>query len=327
MTEVTMLVAVYNAEKYLCKCLDSLLGQTLRDIQVVCVDDCSTDGSLAILRDYAENDVRVDVIHLNENHGQAHARNVGLKLAKGRYVGYLDSDDWLAPDALQQVVDVFNRYATTDCVLFRFFLCNGDGKGKVFSMPDFDVLKGSDAFVLSLDWTIHGCYVARKFLYDRWPYDESCKAYSDDNTTRLHYLGSRNVRKCNGTYYYRMNPNSVTHAVTPRRFDYLKANESMKRQLTAIGVDEKIMRKFENIRWLVLVDTYMFYHCHGKDLSRGDRRKGLSVIKNVWRTIDREKLDKRTTRKFGYCPMSLWSLFRLEEWLYFTIRGLIGKNR
>lgn len=322
-----MLVAVYNAENYLCKCLDSLLGQTLHDIQVVCIDDCSTDGSLAILRDYAEKDDRVDVIHLTENHGQAHARNEGLKLAKGKYVGYLDSDDWLAPDALQQVAHVFNRYADTDCVLLRFFLCNDEGKGKTFPMPDFDVLNGGDAFVMSLDWTIHGCYVARKSLYDRWPYDESCKAYSDDNTTRLHYLSSRNVRKCDGTYYYRMNPNSVTHAITPQRFDFLRARDSMKSQLMAIGVDGEIMRKFENIRWLTLVDTYMFYHCHGKALTRADRREGLSAIKHVWLTTDRSKLDKKTTRKFGYCPMPSWPLFRLEEWLYFTIRGLLGKNK
>ena len=76
--KVTVLVAVYNAEKYIRKCLDSLIEQTLTDIQVVCIDDASTDNSLSILNEYAGKDNRIEVIALTENHGQAHARNQGL---------------------------------------------------------------------------------------------------------------------------------------------------------------------------------------------------------------------------------------------------------
>ena len=108
MPRVTVLVAVYNAEPWLPRCLDSLRSQTLTDIQVLCVDDCSTDGSLALLRQYADGDPRFEVIHLEKNQGQAHARNVGLEHARGDLVCFLDVDDWFSPDALQQAVSVMD---------------------------------------------------------------------------------------------------------------------------------------------------------------------------------------------------------------------------
>jgi len=330
MSEVSVLVAVYNAERYLPKCLDSLLRQTLRSLQIICIDDASTDGSLSVLREYAERDSRIVVMHLTENSGQAHARNVGLGVAEGRFVAYLDSDDWLAADALESAVAVFDAHPQTDCVLLRFvrhYEDGGDRLDDVYPMPPFEVLSGSEAFELSLDWTLHGCYVARGELFRSYPYDESCRAYSDDNTTRLHYLHSREVRQCGGSYFYRIYPRSVTHAVTVRRFDYLRANMSMKRQLAEMNAGERIMRKYENIRWLTLIDLCMFYHCHGKQLAAADRSHGLEELHAAWSSINREWLDRKWTLKFGYSPMPRWWMFRLEEWLYFSIRGLLGRNR
>lgn len=96
MPKISILVAVYNTAAYLPQCLDSLLSQTLKDIEVLCVDDASTDKSLEILHQYAEKDERVKVFALKENRGQAHARNVGLSHATGDYIGFVDSDDWLS---------------------------------------------------------------------------------------------------------------------------------------------------------------------------------------------------------------------------------------
>ena len=94
----TVLVAVYNASATLSRCLDSLLGQTERSLQVVCIDDCSTDGSLDVLRRYAQADSRVEIVALDKNSGPAHARNAGLQRARGRYTAFVDSDDWLGTD-------------------------------------------------------------------------------------------------------------------------------------------------------------------------------------------------------------------------------------
>ena len=128
MIEVTILVAVYNAEKYLRECLDSLLYQTLQKIQVICIDDASTDSSLSIIQEYAQKDKRFEYLSLKENKGQAHARNVGLQQAKGKYICFLDSDDFFSDDALEKAVEVFNNHELTDCVLFHVENCDEKGK-------------------------------------------------------------------------------------------------------------------------------------------------------------------------------------------------------
>lgn len=324
MPKVSVLVAVYNAETFLPQCLDSLEAQTLRDIQVVCVDDASTDGSLSILRERAAADPRFEVISLTENQGQAHARNVGLSRAKGDFICMLDADDWFAPDALERAVEACDEQ--TDCVLFRVVMAYDDGREEPYPMDPFDVLSGHQAFHLSLSWRIHGLYLVRASIHRQHPYDESCRLYSDDNTTRIHYISSRQVRSCEGCYYYRQHAASATHRSSVRRFDYLRANESMRFQMLQAGVGEEMLAEYENYRWLNLIDVCMFYHVHGDELSQEERRYGLKEIRRVWAAIDRSLLNKKTIAKFGYRPCRSFRLFCLQEWLYFTLRGLLGRN-
>jgi len=329
MDKVSVLVAVHNTACYLPMCLDSLTGQTLRDIQIICVDDASTDDSPAILDRYAAADSRVEVIHLAENVGMSKARNTALKQARGTYVCMLDSDDWYAPDALQQAVDVFERHPDTDCVLFRFVLAGE--RGDTFDLEDypskvFDVLSGADACRLSIDWQIHGIYMVRSDIHHRFPYDDTSMVYSDENTTRLHYAVSRKVRCCQGAYYYRQHQQSETHRVSVRRFDKLKAKESLMQQLSDVGVGFDARSVLTNQLWLALIDLYMFYFVHKKELSRAEADYGFSELRRVWSTIDRSLLSPTVVRKFGYWPMPSWRLFCIQEWLYFTLRGLLGKN-
>ena len=93
MPKVSVIIPVYNVEKYLRRCLDSVVGQTLRDLEIICVDDGSTDGSAEILREYAAKDGRVKV-SLHEHANAGAARNAGMAVAVGEYLGFVDSDDW-----------------------------------------------------------------------------------------------------------------------------------------------------------------------------------------------------------------------------------------
>lgn len=324
--KVSILVAVYNAENSIGKCLDSLTAQTLKDIQVICIDDGSTDKSPSILDEYAKRDKRINVIHLKENQGLAHARNIGLNIAIGEYTCMLDSDDWFAPDALEKAVEVFEKHPFTDCVLFKFILVFPD-REETFKMPDFEVLNGQEAFSLSLGWRIHGVYMVRTEIHKKHPYDETCHLYSDENTTHIHYSMSREVRVCDGIYYYLQHEKSATHSISVRKFDKMKADYSLRTQMTRLGMPKRTIDMYENQRWLNIVNTYMFYHCHGKELVRKERIYGLEEMKRAWKSIDRKALDTKTTRKFGYMPMPVWSLFRLQEWAYFTLRGLLGRNK
>lgn len=105
---VSVIVPVYNVESYLRRCLDSVLQQTLKDIEVVIVDDGSPDGSPTICDAYAELDARVKVIH-KANAGLGYARNTGIEHASGRYFCFLDSDDYLEQNALQRLYELAER--------------------------------------------------------------------------------------------------------------------------------------------------------------------------------------------------------------------------
>ena len=94
---ISIIVPVYKVEKYLCRCVDSILAQTYTNIEVILVDDGSPDGCPAICDEYAAKDSRVVVIH-QKNAGVSAARNAGLDIAKGEYIGFVDSDDWIEPD-------------------------------------------------------------------------------------------------------------------------------------------------------------------------------------------------------------------------------------
>ena len=100
---ISIIIPVYNTEKYLRECLDSVLSQSLTDIEVICVNDGSTDSSLDILNEYAAKDPRVIVIN-SENHGQAHARDLGLQRMQGKWVKFVDSDDKLPEGTLERQV-------------------------------------------------------------------------------------------------------------------------------------------------------------------------------------------------------------------------------
>lgn len=326
MDKVTVLMAAYNAGEFIARGLDSLARQTHTDIEVICIDDASTDNTPDILDGYAARDCRFHTIHLPENGGQAHARNAGLAVATGEYVCMLDADDWLSPNAIELAVAEFHKCGDTDCVLFDVVMEHGT-RSEHYPMPDFTTLHGEEAFRLSLTWRIHGIYMTRAEIHKRYPYDESCRLYSDDNTTRLHYLASRKVGRCGGQYHYLQHGQSATHAVSAKRFDRLRADVSMKKQMETMGVDNEVIAGYESQRWLNLIDAYMFYHCHGKELTPNERAFGMAEMEKAWRDIDRAALPTSLSRKPGHWPMPTWRLFLMQEWAYFTLRDAFGRNR
>lgn len=101
---VSVLIPVYNVEDYLEKCLDSVISQTLNNIEIICVDDGSTDGSAKILKKYKKKDRRIKII-TKENGGLPSARNAGLEAARGKYIGFVDSDDFIEPNMYEIMVD------------------------------------------------------------------------------------------------------------------------------------------------------------------------------------------------------------------------------
>ena len=109
MSKVSVIIPVYNVEKFLKKCLESLINQTLRDIEIICINDGSTDNCLSILNSYAKEDNRIIVLN-QTNQGQSCARNAGLAIAKGEYIGFVDSDDWIDLDFYEKLYTAAKKY-------------------------------------------------------------------------------------------------------------------------------------------------------------------------------------------------------------------------
>ena len=93
--KVSVIIPAYNVAPYLPRCLDSLLNQTLHDIEIICIDDKSTDNSLEVLREYEQKDKRIKVISLKKNSGAPTARNAGIDAAPGEFMGFVDADDYV----------------------------------------------------------------------------------------------------------------------------------------------------------------------------------------------------------------------------------------
>ncbi len=125
MLKVSVIIPVYNVEKYLGECLDSILGQTLRDIEVLCVDDGSTDGSARILGEYAARDARVKLFS-SPHAGAFRAREVGVKAATGEYIYFMDADDVLASDAFERLCAMCDRENLSQIIFASSVFCEDD---------------------------------------------------------------------------------------------------------------------------------------------------------------------------------------------------------
>ena len=98
MPKISVIIPVYNVEKYLKKCLESIINQSFKSLEIIAINDCSTDNSAKILSEYKR--IGIKVINLTENVGLSAVRNIGIKIAKGEYIGFVDSDDSVRPDMI-----------------------------------------------------------------------------------------------------------------------------------------------------------------------------------------------------------------------------------
>lgn len=137
--KVSLLVPIYNVERYLDQCLKSAQNQTLRDIEVICIDDGSTDESPAIIDRFVQSDSRFRVI-TKENSGYGASMNMGLDAARGEYIGILESDDYLEPDALERLVTTAETFDVPVVKAnFWFYWSEPVEKNEVFEFVDHSI--------------------------------------------------------------------------------------------------------------------------------------------------------------------------------------------
>ena len=120
--KISIVIPVYNTAKYLKKCLDSLKFQTYENLEIICVDDGSTDGSLSVLQEYANSDSRF-LVYTQEHLGTSSARNIGISVASGEYISFVDSDDWILLTLYQTFVDYLNNSGCKPDIYIYMCVC------------------------------------------------------------------------------------------------------------------------------------------------------------------------------------------------------------
>ena len=156
-TPISVIIPVYNVEKYLRECLDSVINQTLKDIEIICVNDGSPDNSLKILQEYAAKDKRIVIIN-QKNQGLSCSRNNALKIAKGEYILFLDSDDWIREDTCERL---YTKAKKHNIDMVNFAGTNYDDNSKLFEQT-----KGQGIFYTSGNKDFFSREELEEFMYN-----------------------------------------------------------------------------------------------------------------------------------------------------------------
>lgn len=212
----SIIVPVYNKEKFLHKCVDSLLAQRYTDFELLLVDDGSTDHSGKICEEYAEKDLRIKVFHTC-NRGVSMARNLGISIASGNYINFVDSDDWVTPDYLEKYVEARIDY-DYDLVYAEMIRISENGSQEIISLKEFSVISEEDlsgAFVYLLECREFGFTCNKSFKRDIITSNEiffrkEFRLFEDTIFTSAYCLHIDSIRLISSAvYYYRSVENSL----------------------------------------------------------------------------------------------------------------------
>lgn len=285
--KVSIVIPVFNTADYLPACIESVRRQTLKDIEIICVDDGSTDGSLDILESYAAEDERIWVIH-KDNGGPASARKVGLRAASGNYIGFVDSDDWIEENMYELLYQKAEEHQS-DMVTCGFFL-----EGNYTTMHMDTVLQGlydgedmrklREKAIYNLEEKSSG--LKASLCYKLFKRELICEAQykipdeitmADDKMCLLTALLECNsVYVChNAFYHYRIRANSIVHSGSA---EYLLKVYAVYKYMQGLFAHKHFTK---NMRWQAeIYITELLYK--GINLLLGFENKNFLWIDPYW---------------------------------------------
>ena len=346
MAKFSVVVPIYKVEKYLPRCIDSLINQTLKDIEIILVDDGSPDGSPAICDEYAAKDNRIKVIH-KKNGGVSAARNDGLKIATGDYIIFCDSDDWMEQDALESL---YTKAIETgaDIVVGDIYLIRGEKAiyNKYFEhefhytkREDMDELVKADMYqgfspdppVGSKTIGYGGPWnkgVKRQFLIDHnICFDPSLLGIFDDilYTAYMYAQAESIVYIHKPVYNYVDLSTSITKGYKPNSLDISdRIFKAFKALMVKFGSDGKYDKAFNGLVIRRLVESMSFYFFN--DANKQATKQTLlelkkTVAKEPYATaiskIDIQRLSLKQALVVrclrARMPIAVWVLFKISK--------------
>ncbi len=314
---VSIIVPVYKVEKYLAQCLDSLLAQTLKEIEIICINDDSPDASPAILDEYAARDGRIKVIH-QENRGVSAARNAGLEVASAPYVAFVDSDDWVATNAFTTAVNLMESAPDIDLVGWRVTEIS-EPKGKIrpntyrtalegspFVFGPEALTKVSDTFMNKLYKTTHIKENKLQFL----------NVYAEDVTFALSYFPF--VRKAvfikDNLYFYRRHQESITFQMKNKENSINWAGSTVLKGFTELTILDNLFFYYDKMGHLPKYKEALLEMRLATALSNFNPKihdasfwEQIKAFANKYELSEKHHQLIAQTQKLGYCPVKRYS--------------------
>jgi len=227
--DVSVIIPVYNGEKYIGRCLESILNQSYKDIRIFIVNDASTDKSADIIQRYAIKDNRIYYTENFQKHGAAKSRNLGLKSVDSDYVLFLDCDDWLDINCIEKAVEKFKADSEIDIVTWEVKTAYAYNKiSSRYKYTYNNIITNSMALsLLSHSFEnefflspLLGCKLFKKSVLEYGDITFPDTLYEDDMFTFLAFLHSKKIGLITGSYlYYYQHPESLTHHFTQKNID------------------------------------------------------------------------------------------------------------
>lgn len=280
MTEplISIVIPTYNAEKYIERCVDSICRQTYENLEIIIVDDGSGDGSKAVLQRLEQKDSRIRVIH-QKNKGPASARNTGVQLAKGAYLLFVDSDDWISQDHVQHLYQILTETGS-DIASSAFFISSGERPFPAVSHPAVQVDIRSEALkeLLYSKKLNHSPWgkLYRKELFENIAYPEGY-LYEDLFTTwRLFQKADMVAVSDAVTYCYFIRPESIVHGTLERR--HLIGYDAIAEIEHTLGTEFK----------LAVCNLYMVRSMEYMRQVRWDQKE---LLDEIWKYVEENRSD------------------------------------
>lgn len=259
MEKVSVIVPIYNAGDYLKKCLDSIVNQTYQNLEILLINDGSTDGSARVCEAYRESDARVRVVHRKlGGSGVGAARNAALPLITGDYVLFVDNDDWLELDHIEllykDLIETGSDIAVANFTefieesqSFRFHLDVKDTFRKEYRPEEWFGVQYEGRLAFSQCFTVPWCKLYKASLFEDIVYPEEEKVEDDLTTWKIYLMADKIVYRNQGIYYHRKRSSSITKVVDFQSVFPLKSIEERVTVLAMVGFD--ISRELRAYRW------------------------------------------------------------------------------
>ena len=310
MTKVSIIVPVYNTERTVEKCIQSIQKQSYNNIEIVLVDDGSPDNAPAICEEYAKRDTRIVCCH-KKNGGLSDARNFGIMRATGDYIGFVDSDDYVAPDMYEKLLETAVKNAA-DIVNCGFFLVeNGKIVQKRYCDCCIKKMTGLQAVEALIDQRETTNFAWNK-LYKKSLFDEIQfpvgKVYEDLLTTYRLYSKCNTVCNLNEPlYYYMINPSGITHNPT-HIYDLWKAQVKQHGDILQLLPDAQETRSkaYDELAKKTVADV--------KELLKADQELSKEPLAAILSYVKADPELRKRLARFLLFPRTYCRLYDIRIW-------------